>query len=260
MPTDQIAAFVRHLWATDGSLSVNASAVGRQPAVRLYYASTSRRLVDGLQSLLLRLGIQSRVSRVVKGEHRPNYHLRIDGAEPQRRFLQRVGVHGSRGRLVAAALRRLDGIVANPNVDTIPNEVRPMIVSALRSSGMSHRDLAVAIGELYCGSYLLGSARRPRSSSRDRLERIAHAVESKNLLELATSDVLWDRVVAIEPLGEQPVYDATVLSTHNFIANGIVAHNSLEQDADVVMPTGVLRLVFRGQYARFDNAAPRGMA
>jgi replicative DNA helicase len=63
---------------------------------------------------------------------------------------------------------------------------------------------------------------------------------------------------------------------------------SLEQDADVVIflyrdevynkespdrgaadvivakhragPTGAMRLVFRGQYARFDNAAPRGMA
>jgi len=36
--------------------------------------------------------------------------------------------------------------------------------------------------------------------------------------------------------------------------------------ADVIVakhragPTGQMRLVFRGQYARFDNAAPRGMA
>ena len=108
---------------------------------------------------------------------------------------------------------------------------------------------------------------------------------ARSLADLATSDVLWDRVIAIEPLGDAPVYDATVLTTHNFIANGIVAHNSLEQDADVVMflyrdevynkespdrgaadvivakhragPTGSMRLVFRGQYARFDNAAPR---
>jgi replicative DNA helicase len=31
------------------------------------------------------------------------------------------------------------------------------------------------------------------------------------------------------------VYDATVLGTHNFIADGIVVHNSIEQDADVVI-------------------------
>jgi len=31
------------------------------------------------------------------------------------------------------------------------------------------------------------------------------------------------------------VYDIEVPVTHNFIANGIVVHNSIEQDADVVM-------------------------
>jgi replicative DNA helicase len=112
-------------------------------------------------------------------------------------------------------------------------------------------------------------------------------VQDKDLADIATSDVLWDRVVSIEPIGEQPVFDATVLGTHNFIADGIVAHNSLEQDSDVVMflyrdevynkespdrgaaeviiakhragPIGDVRLVFRGQYTRFDNAAPRSV-
>jgi replicative DNA helicase len=291
LPAEQIALFLRHLWATDGSLTLAGPSTANgssAPPVRLYYGSSSRRLVDGVQQLLLRLGIQSRISTVIKGDHRPGYHLRIDGADSQRVYLERVGVHGERGRLVPEALRRLHGIVSNPDVDTIPAAVRSTIISALSRAGMTHRHLASAIGEDYCGSYLLGSTRRPRSSSRERLERIASAVESKALMDLAASDVLWDRVVAIEPLGVQPVFDATVRSTHNFIANGVVAHNSLEQDADVVIflyrdevynkespdrgaadvivakhragPTGAMRLVFRGQYARFDNAAPRGMA
>ncbi len=101
---------------------------------------------------------------------------------------------------------------------------------------------------------------------------------------LLTKPVLaWDTVVSIESIGEQPVYDATVLGTHNFIANGIVVHNSLEQDADVVMflyrdemynadspdkgmaeiivskhrsgPTGVTQLAFLEQFTRFENMA-----
>ncbi len=40
--------------------------------------------------------------------------------------------------------------------------------------------------------------------------------------------------MAIDPVGEEEVFDATVLGTHNFIADGVVAHNSIEQDADVV--------------------------
>ena len=283
LPRDQLAKFLRHLWATDGSLSFRRSG----PTIGLSYASTSRRLVDGIQQLLLRFEIQSRISRVQQGEHRPGYQLGIDGVDGQRRFLTEIGIDGARGERAPRALELLSGVVANPNGDTIPFAVRARIVGALRTAGMTHRELAAAIDEEYCGSFLVGSERRPRTSSRRRLARMASVLEDKELAELAASDVLWDRVVRIEPVGEQPVFDATVLATHNFIANGIVAHNSLEQDSDVVMflyrdevynkestergaadviiakhragPIGDIRLVFRGQYARFDNAAPRSV-
>ena len=119
--------------------------------------------------------------------------------------------------------------------------------------------------------------------SRTRLGEVAAATGDEWLSDLATSDVLWDKLVEIEPLGPIEVFDATVEPHHNFVANGLVAHNSLEQDADVVMflyrdevynrdspdkasaeliiakhrsgPTGVARLVWRGQYTKFGNAA-----
>ncbi len=49
------------------------------------------------------------------------------------------------------------------------------------------------------------------------------------------SDVTWDEIVAIEPDGEAEVYDLTVGGVHNFTANGVTVHNSIEQDADIVM-------------------------
>jgi replicative DNA helicase len=52
---------------------------------------------------------------------------------------------------------------------------------------------------------------------------------------MATTDVFWDEVVSIEPDGVEEVYDATVIGTHNFIADGVAVHNSLEQDADLVV-------------------------
>ena len=97
------------------------------------------------------------------------------------------------------------------------------------------------------------------------------------------SDLDWDEVIAITPIGSQPTFDATVAGTHNFIADGIVAHNSLEQDADVVIflyrdevynrdtpdrgtaevivakhrngPIGVTHLAFLDHYTRFANMA-----
>jgi replicative DNA helicase len=280
-PIDQVRWFIRHLWATDGTLGVNET--GRGPAVRLSYSTTSREMADDLQRLLLRCGIQSRISVVPQGDHRPSHHVRIDGVEHQRRFLNDIGIHGARGDRVLPALWAIDGVVANPNVDTIPQEVRPKIVAAMTEAGVTQRALAEQLGEQYCGSYLLGSASRPRSMRRSRLLSIGEIAGSKELVDLATSDVLWDRIVAIEPLGEQPVFDATVLGTHNFIANGIVAHNSLEQDADIVVflyrdehynpesadrgtaevlvakhragPTGMVRLAFLDHYTKFANMA-----
>ena len=49
------------------------------------------------------------------------------------------------------------------------------------------------------------------------------------------SDVYWDRITTIEPDGEAEVYDLTVDNLHNFVANDITLHNSIEQDADIVM-------------------------
>jgi replicative DNA helicase len=66
------------------------------------------------------------------------------------------------------------------------------------------------------------------------LARVAAVLED-SALPLAATDVFWDGIFSIESIGEQPVYDATVLETHNFVANGINLHNSLEQDADMVM-------------------------
>jgi replicative DNA helicase len=52
---------------------------------------------------------------------------------------------------------------------------------------------------------------------------------------IMATDVFWDRIVRITPLGDARVYDLTVPGVHNFLANGIFVHNSIEQDADIVM-------------------------
>lgn len=48
-------------------------------------------------------------------------------------------------------------------------------------------------------------------------------------------DVYWDEITSIEPDGEENVYDLTVEKHHNFVANNVITHNSIEQDSDIVM-------------------------
>jgi replicative DNA helicase len=273
LPDEQVRLFLRHLWATDGSVTVANSG-----AVRVYYATTSQRLARDVQQLLLRLDISARLRSVGNSKGRPGWTVDVSGVGDQRRFLHDVGVHGARGTKVGPALRRLAAVAANTNLDTIPLQVWDRVREAMREQDLTTRAFQRELGMSYCGSTLYRSA-----PGRERLARIAGILGDAELDLLATSDVLWDSVTEIQSLGEQPVYDATVLGTHNFVANGIVLHNSIEQDADVVIllhredayekesprageadlivakhrngPTATITVAFQGHYSRFVDMA-----
>jgi replicative DNA helicase len=52
------------------------------------------------------------------------------------------------------------------------------------------------------------------------------AASDEPLADLAASDLGWDTIASIEPLGEQETYDLTVPGDHNFVANDLIVHNS----------------------------------
>lgn len=50
-----------------------------------------------------------------------------------------------------------------------------------------------------------------------------------------SNGMVWDEITAIKSIGIEDVFDATVDEVHNFVANDIIVHNSIEQDSDIVM-------------------------
>lgn len=274
LPKGQIALFLRHLWATDGSIQINHNRRGGN----IYYATTSRRLADDVARLLLRFGINARIRTARKTGYRDSYHVHISGGADQKVFLRRVNAHGMRGRIGAELLALLESVPENTNRDTLPREVWQTVREIISDRGMSQREFQAELGTHYCGSTLWKSA-----PSRERLKRVAAVLDSEELELLATNDVYWDEIVAMESLGEMDVFDAEVLGTHNFIADGIAVHNSLEQDADMVIllhredayekesprageadfivakhrngPTSTVTVAFQGHYSRFVDMA-----
>jgi replicative DNA helicase len=243
LPKSQIALFLRHLWSTDGSVWIKPAGAGG-PLGRIYYASTSRRLVDDVARLLWRFGIQSQINTVRKVGYRDGYQLHISGAGDQEAFCRVIGVNGKRGATADLLRERLLDEKANTKVDTIPKAVWERVRDVLAERGTSHREPAVAIGTQSSGNTM--SKHNP---SRDRIARVAAILEDNELEMLATNDITWDQIVGIEPDGVETVYDATVAGAHNFVANGVAAHNSIEQDADVVI------LLHRDDY--YDKESPR---
>jgi replicative DNA helicase len=228
LPKRQVTLFLQHLWSAGGSITVDSG--GSRGRVRL--AARSRRLAHGVANMLLRFGITTRIET---GAHSHPYTVDIGGRDDQLRFLREIGGPTGTGPTLLALLGKPE---RNPAVDTVPREVWDQVREAITGRDMTERQLAS-----------VESASRAHAPASQRLARIAGVLHDADLELHATNDVLWDEIVSIAPIGEQDVFDATVLGLHNFIANGIAVHNSIEQDADVVI------LLHRDDY--YDKESPR---
>lgn len=272
-----IGLFLRHLWSTDGCTRMTW---GKSPRPAIYYTTSSEQLARDVQSLLLRMGINARLKQIPQSKKgRPQYHIIVSGRGDITCFAEQVGAaNQARRERLGEIMAYLEGREENTNRDVIPQSVWNLHVRpAMQAAGVSHRELYAGIGTAYGGMAIL-----KQNLSRERASRVAIATDSTELQALAQSDVYWDQIASIEPDAVEEVFDFTVPGPHNFVANDIIVHNSIEQDADVVMfiyrddyynpetserpniaevnvakhrngPTGAIDLFWHGKLATFRN-------
>src|SRR5262249_17374909 len=160
-------------------------------------------------------------------------------------------------------------------------EVFGLVRAEMQAQGITQRAMTQLRGTSYGGM-----SHFKFCPSRVQISDYATHLKSDELKEWATSDLFWDRVVATTPDGEEDVYDLTVPGPANWLADGIVSHNSgaIEQDADMILliyreevydrnttkkgiaeidlvkhrngEIGTFLLTFQGQYTRFANYVP----
>ena len=132
---------------------------------------------------------------------------------------------------------RMDTLVDNPSL--LPMQTKGMGDDLkVGNFTITH---AFFSGEKMTYNLILKSGKRIRATANHKFYRIdgwqrldALSVGDK----IATPeqiDIYWDEIVAIEPHQKEKTYDLTVDEVHNFVANDIIVHNSIEQDADIVM-------------------------
>jgi len=279
----QIGLLLRHLWATDGCIYVRPA--DKRGSSSVHFASCSERLAGDVAALLLRLGIVARTSQVQQRIGRPMYSVVVSGSEQQALFLERVGAFGPREAPAKRLAARIASVRANPNVDTLPQQVFGEILSTMNAQGISGRKMADMRRTRYGGI-----SHFQFSPSRATLNSYADLLNSDSLKVWANSHLFWDRVVAVGLEGAEEVFDMTVPGPASWLADGIVSHNSgaLEQDSDLILliyreevydpnttrkgiadiiiakqrngPTGDVQLTFLGQYTKFENYVPESYA
>jgi replicative DNA helicase len=202
----------------------------------------------------------------------------IRGVGPQTIFLTSIGAFGPRVRQAEALTSALAGVIANPNVDTLPEEALQRVRALMQEQGISRGQMAAMRG--YTNVNL------DHAPTRTLVAKYAEILQDDVLRQTCNSDVFWDRIVAIEDSLDEEVFDLTVPSTASWLADGVLSHNSgsIEQDADMILliyrdevydknttrkgiaeidlakhrngEIGGFLLTFQGQYTRFVNYAP----
>ena len=280
LSNEQIQLFLRHLWATDGTISVRKP--GQRGSHSVHFSTCSRGLADDVAALLLRLGIVARIQTVTSGYKGPVYMVWVHGCESQMLFLNSVGAFGPRTGPAQILRSALEGIRPNTNVDTIPQEMMYRVEFLMQQQGASRSQMCEMRGVL--------AMNFGRAPSRPLMLEYAQLLNDEKLRELAVGDIFWDRILAVELVGEEDVFDLTVPDTSCWLADGIVSHNSgaIEQDADMILliyreevydrqttkkgiaeidlvkhrngEIGTFTLTFQGQFTRFANYVPDSYA
>ena len=205
-----VAYFVASLWDCDGHVGPKLC----------YYKTISPRLARDVQTLLLRLGINSVAYETTYRNPGADadtvayqvttYQLAV--------FAEHIGPH-----LIAKSTPQPGTCVGTS--DTISRELFAAEVSA------------AWVGTTYQLMDVHGLDRQHlMPARRQRSPRISSAVVAPVAASLGLTDtsrrlrVRWEEIVSITPAGRQDVYDVTVEGIHNFVGNNVLLHNCVYQE------------------------------
>ena len=242
----QIALLLSRLWEGDGYLG------HREGWFHAYYATASEKLARQVQHLLLRLGIVSRLRQVSfpYRDGRVGYQVHILGHEHLRRFAERIGQHFllSQWREYCTAILEMPSATARGTRDIVPTPVKMLVRQEKEKAGITWKQMRAEAG-VAPREFQPTGAPAKHGFRRETIASLAEYFNSDALRRYADNDIFWDEVVAIEYVGDKPTYDLTIDSTHNFVANDILVHNSHAADyAMITCQTAYLKAHYPVEY------------
>lgn len=193
----QLGEFLRGYFSADGTVKSH----------EICSSSQSRKLLQEIQTLLLRFGIVSRVSNY---ERKDNcYELHISSQKFVIKFKKHIGfLQERKNRKIGKILNKNQA--HHDTTDTLPTDKKfGERINKIHPVQWSYRNNVSNFGREY-------------------LKRLTKT--SKDLKQLAESDIFWDQIVSVKKVNSKAnyVYDISVPGSERFICNDFVLHNTRE--------------------------------
>ena len=242
-PRHSVRVFLQALFGGDGGLYHSKGG-----GVFLEYYSKSRRLIEDVHHLLMRFGVFSLIREKVTSIGTPACSIQITDRDQIARFAEQIGfVPGCQKqlRLDNEMLPLIRGRIrpSTTNFDTLPREAWALL------DVVSQR-AAVSLNSLHIHPV------RNQSVPYGAASRLATATRDTSLAPLVEGPV-WDRVEQIEYTGVEEVFDISVPKLHNFVANGIIVHNSTYARCGIICNVTPLEPEWEGHVTlEFSNTTP----
>lgn len=231
-PDEFIFGLFSGLFSGDGYY-INAISDKWEGNLRVAYSTTSKNLAFGILDILALKGIFAHLHSkkyVYKDREGMAYEIELSGREAEK-FLKN-------SKLVDKE-KTIERFSKSDALDSIP--CGDILYEIVKSLGYSRRNVENSkIRRAFAA--MMRTVRKRNRIGRRRLERIYDIliqeaerqtnIKAKNKLEiikkLLDSDVRWDKVVSVKEVDPEDkyVYDLSIEGNENFVANGIVVHNT----------------------------------
>ena len=230
LSNSKFALLIGKMFQGDGCINI------KRGHPQIFYATSSKNIAEGMQYLLLRLGIISALHEKkfkYRNGIKTGYTISISRYDNIQKFIKNFKCHLLKNKKeVLEKIEKTHPILngglkvwsARGSKDIVPtNIILPLIRQTVKENNLVFANVARENG---FSERLFISNPRKIGYLRETVEVFYDALKNEKIKEYAQSDIFWDEIVSITLKGEEETFDLTIEGTHNFIANNIFVHNS----------------------------------
>ncbi len=202
---EHLALFIASLYDANGWNYANRIA-------EIGFGSRQRTLVKDLKHLLLRFGIDSNIVQRILSEE-PYHQLMLYSKKQVLAFIDTFAGKSAKNY----GLTRAKANEMTENAVTLPTDIWPHIEARRKEMGLKKYEVTGDKAEKF---------RTNVGLAEEKALRYAETLEDPFLYDMAQSDLYWEEVVSITPVGERQTYDVFVPNTHNLVVEDVLVHNT----------------------------------